>query len=186
MKVTKILKSIAILTILPVLAFMLASTGGKDFEDCGKKGGCGGTTPAQPTEEKTQEANLVLYSNFPATPGRQTNYSVPGFPSLWNGDISATSLYDNPNSKYYCLVTVLNANGYKKTYVWNSINKNNTMKVQLPLNNQFQVRVEYYEKCGSFWIDGSYGRGKWYSEITSSWVGTVSITQWIFLIKESC
>ena len=84
------------------------------------------------------------------------------------------------------MVTVLNANGYKKTYVWNSLNKSNTMKVQLPLNNPFQVRVEYYEKCGSFWTDGSYGRGKWYSEITSNWVGTVSITQWIFLIKESC
>jgi hypothetical protein len=184
MKVTKIIKSIAILTILPVLAFMLASTGAKGPEGSKSKIPTSDTNP--PKIEKTQEANLVLFSNFPVTPGRQTNYSVPGFPSLWNGDISATSLYDNANSKYYCLVTVLNSYGYKKTYVWNSLNKNNTMKVQLPLENQFQVRVEYYEKCGPFWTDGSYGRGKWYSEITSSWVGTVSITQWIFLIKESC
>jgi hypothetical protein len=184
MKIPKILKSIAILTILPVLAFILASTGGKGPEGSKSKMPISDTNPTY--IEKTQEANLVLYSNFPATPERQTNYAVPGFPSLWNGDISAANLYDTPNSKYYCLVTVLNANGYKKTYVWNSPNKNNTMKVQLPLNNQFQVRVEYYEKCGSFWADGSYGRGKWYSEITSSWVGTVSITQWIFLIKESC
>lgn len=127
MKIPKILKSIAILTILPVLAFILASTGGKGPEGSKSKMPISDTNPTY--IEKTQEANLVLYSNFPATPERQTNYAVPGFPSLWNGDISAANLYDTPNSKYYCLVTVLNANGYKKTYVWNSPNKNNTMKV---------------------------------------------------------
>lgn len=189
MKIQKILKSITILTMLPVLALMLVSTGGKapsESNPCGKNGKiCNDPNPV-PVVEKTQEADLVLYGNLPTPSGRQTNYPVPGTPSLWDGSESATSLYDSPNSKYYCLVTVLNATGYKQTYVWKSENKNNTMKIQLPLNGQFQVRVEYYEKCGAFWTDGSYGKGKWYSEITSSWVGSVAITQWVFLIKENC
>jgi hypothetical protein len=186
MKIQKILKSITVLAIIPVLAFILTSSGGKNSESSGKK--CPDCVPNTnpPYIEKTQEADLVLYGNLPTPSGRQTNYPVPGTPSLWNGSESATSLYDSPNSKYYCLVTVLNATGYKQTYVWESQNKNNTMKIQLPLNGQFQIRVEYYEKCGAFWTDGSYGRGKWYSEITSSWVGSVAITQWVFLIKENC
>jgi hypothetical protein len=111
---------------------------------------------------------------------------VPGSPSLWNGYVSANSLYDNPNDKYYCLITVINNAGYHESYVWNSAYHSNTMKIQLPLENQFQIRVEYYEKCGAFWTDGTYGRGKWYSEITTSWMGSVAITQWVFLLKESC
>jgi hypothetical protein len=184
MKITKIFKTITTIALLPVLAFIISAGGGKDGG--GSKKGPDLSPGKDPQLALTNESNLVLYSNLPTPSGRQTNYSVPGFPSLWQGDVSATSLYDNPTSKYYCLVTVVNASGYKKSYVWKSSNNGNSMKIQIPAEGQSQVRVEYYEKCGPFWTDGTYGRGKWYSEITTPYLGTISMTQWVFILKEIC
>jgi hypothetical protein len=183
MRINRILKSIAILTLLPILALSLSSSSGKNGG--GKKEPCFDCGNV-PTVTTTKEAELVLYSPLPTPPNRQSNYAVPQSPSVWSGGTSATSLYDNPSSNFYCLITVVNTSGYMKTYTWNSANKNNTMKIQVPIEGQFQVRVEYYEKCGPFWTDGTYGRGKWYSEVTTGYIGIISVTQWIFLLKENC
>lgn len=172
------------LTLLPILALSLTSNGGKGGDGGkGKSPDFGNPTTTTPT---TKEAELILFDTFPTPPNRQSNYAVPQSPSVWSGDTSATSLYDNPNSKFYCMITVLNAGGYMKTYTWNSANKNNTMKIEVPTDGQFQVRVEYYEKCGPFWTDGSYSRGKWYSEVTTGYQNLISITQWVFLLNEKC
>lgn len=143
------------------------------------------------TSEK--ETTLVLYQNLPTPSNRQTNWSVPVLPNLWNGTQSATSLYDNPNQKYYCLITVANLqckdygeNGVK-TYRWNSQSNNGNMKIMVPSTLQYRITIEYYEPCGPYWTGSNpYGRGKWYSEQTIYYQNTISVTQWVFLIKENC
>jgi hypothetical protein len=144
-------------------------------------------------DTKEKETTLILYPNLPTPSNRQTNWAVPVMPSLWSGNQSATSLYDSPNTKYYCLITVANLqckdygeNGVK-TYRWNSQSGNNTMKIMVPESLQYRITIEYYEPCGPYWTGSNpYGRGKWYSEQTIYYQSSIAITQWAFLIKESC
>ena len=144
-------------------------------------------------DTKEKETTLILYPNLPTPSNRQTNWAVPVMPNLWSGNQSATSLYDSPNTKYYCLITVANLqckdygeNGVK-TYRWNSQSGNNTMKIMVPESLQYRITVEYYEPCGPYWTGSNpYGRGKWYSEQTIYYQSSIAITQWAFLIKESC
>src|SRR5690554_5206520 len=51
---------------------------------------------------------LVIFDlNFAVPSDRNPAYSCPYFnASPWNSQYGASSLYDSPNSKYYCLVTV--------------------------------------------------------------------------------
>jgi len=139
-----------------------------------------------------KQTTLILYQNLPVPTIRLNNWSVPQMPSLWSGDLSATSLYDSVNTKYYCLVTVATTcsnygQGGAKTYRWISQNRDNTMKLNVPSDRPFRISVEYYEKCGPFWTGGAtYGRGKWYTELSVGYSPQIAITNWAWLIKENC
>ena len=184
----KKLKRVTLLVTLSIFTAMLLIAGRSKSPDGGKKA----PNPACSTAEK--ETTLLLYPNLPTPSSRQINWSVPVmFPSLWTGNQSATSLYDSPNSKYYCLITVANlqCNDYGengvKTYRWNSQTGNNTMKIMVPESMQYRITIEYYEPCGPYWNGTNpYGRGKWYSEQTIYYQSIIAITQWAFLIKENC
>ena len=161
--------------------------GGKGKDDDPTGGGGGGCIT---TERQTE---LVLFQNLPTPSIRQPNWLVPTFPNPWSGSSqSATSLYDNPNLKYYCRITVATtcqAYGEAgiKSFIWNSQTNNNTMKIMVPENLQFKISIEYYEPCVSYWIGSNpYGRGVWYSEQTINYQNLISITQWLFIRKENC
>lgn len=178
---------VALLVVVSLFtAFMLIA--GKS-----KSPGGGKKVSDPPCITAEKETTLILYPNLPTPSSRQTNWAVPVMPSLWSGNQSAINLYDNINTKYYCLITVANLqckdygdNGIK-TYRWNSQSGNNTMKIMVPESLQYRISVEYYEPCGPYWTGSNpYGRGKWYSEQTIYYQSSIAITQWAFLIKESC
>lgn len=182
------LKRVTLLvTVSLFTAFVLIAGRSKDSKSDSK------IDPGESCDTTEKEATLILYPNLPTPSNRQTNWAVPVLPSLWSGNQSATSLYDSPNSKYYCIITVANLqckdygeNGVK-TYRWNSQSGDNTMKIMVPASLQYRITIEYYEPCGPYWTGSNpYGRGKWYSEQTIFYQSTIAITQWAFLIKENC
>lgn len=189
-------KNPKILIAFLVTAFMAISAvsyagGGGGGKGGGKgEGKSGGGEPSCKVVEKS--TTLLIYNNFDIPSIRSSSWpTVPiPFPSPWTGAASASSLYDSPNGKYYCLVTVATncktwGESGVKTYVWNSTS--NELKVNVPENMQFQISIEYYEPCGPYWTGGgNYGRGKWYSETTVGYSPIISFTQFIFVNKENC
>lgn len=190
MKKRSLLKKLMIsLSVITIMFVSIAASSSKVGSGGGKKDP-GGETPCSVVEK---DAQIVLYNyaNLPAPSIRKTNtaYTCPAMPHLGNGSFAAaTSLYDSPNTKYYCLITVANLdcknwgdNGVK-TYVCNSPN----MTIKVPGNMQFRISIEYYEPCGPYWTDNSWGRGKWYTEKTIGYQSIIDFTQWAFVKKENC
>ena len=183
------LKRVTLLVTVSLLtAFILIAGKGKDSKSSSKIDDTGGGCDTSETE-----TTLILYPNFPTPSNRQTSWAVPVLPNLWSGNQSATSLYDSPNSKYYCLITVTNlgcneyGEGGVKTYRWNSQSGDNTMKIMVPSSLQYRINIEYYEPCGPYWIGSNpYGRGKWSTEKVLYYQSTIAFSQWVYVMKENC
>lgn len=148
--------------------------------------------PETPCEVVEKSVNVTIYDlNFAVPSDRNPAFSCPYYyASPWNSQYGASSLYDSPSSKYYCLVTVATEckswgqNGIK-TFVWTS--RSNELEVVAPSNMPYRITVEYYEPCGPYWNDSSVGRGKWMSETTfTGYTPTASFVYFAFITKQNC
>lgn len=157
-----------------------------------KKDEKSGNTDNPDCSPENKTLKITLGTNFIVPAIRSSSYPVCPIPtpSPWSGSISATGMYDSPNTKYYCLVTVgtfcVNwGESGVKTYLWTS--PTNTMNVTVPGNLEFKVTVEYYEPCGLFWNDGRNGRGRWYHEQTFlQYMPQATFNTFLFTNKENC
>ncbi|ODS88568.1 MAG: hypothetical protein ABS44_08710 [Chryseobacterium sp. SCN 40-13] len=143
--------------------------------------GPGNSGPA-PTIEK--DMTITIWSNiYPwSSPRKYSPYQTPVDPRLGYGSNSSTSLSNNMNGKFYCVVKVQNMGNNNwgsqgiKTYTWTSTN--NSLVVKVPSNYQFKVSVEFYEACGSHYTDGFFGRSKWVlNSGTTGWIPIMSFNQ---------
>lgn len=166
--------------------------GGKNDPGSGRKKDPIGSNPSDNCKVATKMSKVIIYdSSFVMPTIRRPEYPVPlNIPSPWSGQIGAISLYDSPNQKYYCLVTVATQcvnwgdNGVK-TYVWNT--DWNEMDIEVPDGMMFRITVEYYEPCGAFWYGSpQYGRGKWYYEQEIGYSPVISFSTFLFVNKEIC
>ena len=149
--------------------------------------------PETPCEVVEKSVRVIIYDlNFAVPSDRNPAFSCPYYyASPWNSQYGATSLYDSPNSKYYCLVTVATecyswGNNGVKSYIWGT-NSNET-EVVAPSNMPYRITVEYYEPCGAYWNNTSESRrGKWMSETTfTGYTPTASFTYFAYITKQTC
>ena len=185
MKIKKILSISFALLLIPT-AIML-------FCNIAPKSPGGGSGSSNAAVEKDLALVIYNYTNLPKPSIRKTNtaYTCPAMPYIGQST-GATSLSDSPNTKFYCVVTVkdmtnTNWSGSSsgvKTFKWTSNSGN--LNIKVPSNHQFKITVEYYEPCGPYWTDNTWGRGKWITEKTMNYASTVGLTQWTFVKKENC
>lgn len=178
--------------ILLLLAGVCYAGGGKNDPGSGRKKDPIGLPPGSGCKVSTKTTKVLIYdSSFTVPNIRRPEYSVPlSNPSPWSGQFGATSLYDAPYQKYYCLVTVATQcvnwgdNGIK-TYVWNT--NWNEMDIEVPDDMMFRITVEYYEPCGHYWNGAEpFGRGKWYYEQEIGYTPVIGFSTFLFVNKESC
>lgn len=123
------------------------------------------------------------------TPPNRGPWQCPYGQNLWEGNVCAVSLYDQPYQKYYCTINVVCSQfDYNESFTWsNNSGTNGTMNIDVPTNGSFTIFVEYYEPCGTQWATGSYGRGKWatMSGVLGYSSGIV-LGSWYYVRKELC
>lgn len=173
------------------LLLLFLTIGGYFLLTSGRCKSCITTTQPNPAVQEG-DTQLVLYNtaSMKWSSHRKSNYPCPSQP-LIGQDTSAPSLSSNLGIKFYCVVTVectgntsWGSQG-KKTFVWNSTS--NTLNIKTPKNYQFKITVDFYEKCGNHYTDGSYGRDKWSASTgTTGYSSVIGLNNWPLVGKYPC
>ncbi|MFN3908009.1 MAG: hypothetical protein ACK4JX_03150 [Flavobacterium sp.] len=187
----KNLKLLGLLFLVLSMPFVLISSG---------SGGSGGGSKKAPQQQQQcvqlTTTNLILFQMYGMPSNRISSWSVPVIPSLWTGAPSATGFFDNPNTRFYCKVTITSTrckdygNNGVKEYTWLKNQNIANMTIQVPSNDNFRIRVDYYEQCGPYWGSFSspqYRRGHWRAE--SGILGAssgISLSNWSFITTNPC
>lgn len=174
-----------------LLLLLFLTVGGYLLLTSGRCKNCLSPTPPIPAvQEGDTQLNLYGVASLPWSSDRKTGYPSPAMPFIGQ-DTSAPSLSSNLGIKYYCVVTVecLGNSSWgtqgKRTFVWNSVS--NSLTIKTPKNYQFKINVEFYERCGNHYTNGSYGRTKWVCSSGTTGYSTVKgLSNWSMVGKYPC